>query len=292
MKVLQFNKIYFAIVGIRPFERIKNPYDESVRSYIFWLIVINSGAVVAFCGAYLYKNFVDFSQLSGMIISFMLIFTTLAATGSYLSIAMNKEKSENLNDELQDIVDKSKGKGWKQTRTFHKSIFVEFSFSFSWGSDNIRGLWKNRKKVSLSHKMDSNCECNYCHYFLSTIPHPFLRLHVVRKFRNQYMVPGSTDVRPIRYVQRFWVVYASCVTSHLKRYFWRHDWIHSDLLHLLLLVHGASSRSFQIDFEKNWCKRLLHWYQIHEENGGRPCIFRGIDFAPHENSRVSTENLF
>lgn len=107
MKVLQFNKNFFAIVGIYPFHRIKKPYDELVKRLIVSFMLITL-ATLFFCSVtYVLKHFTTISRLSAVMIEIIITFGSIAVTGAYTSTVMNKDKMDDFEARLQAIVDKS-----------------------------------------------------------------------------------------------------------------------------------------------------------------------------------------
>lgn len=95
-------------MGIYPFQRLKKPYDKYVQTFSFYLFFTNLGMIIAASAVYLYSNFSSVRQLPDAVVAFLTIFACLANVGSYLTIVKNKEKLEQLNDKLQEIVDNGK----------------------------------------------------------------------------------------------------------------------------------------------------------------------------------------
>lgn len=106
MKVLKYNKIFFTALGMYSFKRIKKPFDKLVQALSFCLFPTVLGVSVTSSCAYLYQNFSNIQQLPDMIGAFLPIVGCLGQLGSYLSFVKNKKKLEDLEDELQEIVDK------------------------------------------------------------------------------------------------------------------------------------------------------------------------------------------
>lgn len=113
MKVLKLNKILFTLLGIHTFDWIKKPYDQFVKTFSFCFFLIN--LIVGLCCsvAYFYgitNGFSQFDLQKGTMFLSMEVIVFLDNIGSYISIAMNKDKSNSLARELQRLVDQGKKK--------------------------------------------------------------------------------------------------------------------------------------------------------------------------------------
>lgn len=150
MEVLKFSETLFKCLGINPIDKIKKPFDHFVKTLIFCLFLISFTMGIGCSGTYIYRNFGDFSHQPAILVTSLITTGFLHNMGSFIDIAMSKDKMNILRSELQKTIDNGKKRDWRNakvaiTRKTSRSQTKLISHFFLWKVFFTENLFIHKK---------------------------------------------------------------------------------------------------------------------------------------------------